>query len=178
MQYICKEIVQQNRDFPAKLQELIKLINDNNTFTNIKATQTKTTELEEMYEEAIVAKTEVEACDQPDDKFKSVVGEYIEMTARIELDMIKKDKDDIMKTHKEICDFYTVDKNDEVRNDSIEFFKMWKVFLQDVSTSLPKGLNRSRRTLAKKVSKRGSSVDKDAKSAMQASIDAMKAKFA
>ena len=57
--------------------------------TNIKATLTKCGELEAMYEEALVAKTEVENLNEPDDKFKSEVGGFIEMTARLELDAIK-----------------------------------------------------------------------------------------
>ena len=97
------------------------------------------------------------------------------MNARIELDMIKKDKDDILKTHKEVCDFYTVDKTDEIRTDSVEFFKMWKQFLTDVNNSLPK-VPKKRGTIAKKVSKRNS-IDSPAKNAMQANIAAMKAKL-
>ena len=99
MQYICKQVTEENPEFPFQLQELIKLLSDNLSMTNIKATQTKTGELEAMFEVAAAARQEVESYDEPADRFKTEVGRFIEEKARTELGGLKTATADVLQMH-------------------------------------------------------------------------------
>ena len=114
------------------------MLSDNFSMTNIKATQTKTEELGSVFEVAVAAKKEVEGFNEPVDRFMKEVGGFVDGKARAELDRLKAETGEIAKLHLEVCDFYTIGGQDDMRTDSVEFFKMWKMFLQDANTAMPK----------------------------------------
>ena len=91
-----------------------------------------------MFEVAAAAKKEVEGFNEPADRFMKEVGGFVEEKARAELDRLKTATGEIAKLHQDVCDFYTIGGQDDMRTDSVEFFKMWRAFLQDANTAMPK----------------------------------------
>ena len=55
-----------------------------------------------------------------------------------EMDQIKTQKDEMFAKHEFMCNFWGVDKNDEMRTKSDDFFKMFTDFLKQIVKALPK----------------------------------------
>ena len=123
-----------------------------------------------MFEVAAAAKKEVEGFNEPADRFMKEVGGFVEEKARAELDRLKTTTGEIAKLHQDVCDFYTIGGQDDMRTDSVEFFKMWRTFLQDANTAMPKAQQQRGAGLGRKMSSahKNASADDAAQRAMKA----------
>lgn len=138
LQYICKQLVAQDEDFAAQMFSLNILFREKKKMTDM---QTPYSKLDSMFEEAKQAYLDVNALDEqePEDSFKSLVGDYIVNWASTEMDYVEKTTKEVKENHTQICDFYGFDKSDELRTNAVDFFDMWSSFFTDVVNSLPKG---------------------------------------
>ena len=63
-----------------------------------------------------------------------------------------------MELHDTLCDYYLIDKSDDLRKSSNDFFGMWKEFFKQIDNALPK---EEKRTLKPNKSKLGGGGQQD-----------------
>lgn len=81
------------------------------------------------------------------------------------MEELQKKTDKVMSDHIELCDFYSLAKDDEMRKDSIPFIKMWVDFFKNVEAACPKD---DKRKGAKKTM--GTGLSSNAQDAMKRQI--------
>ena len=122
-----------------------------------------------MIDDAIAAQKQLQSFHEPNDRFQTKLGEFIAAES-ILLKKIEEDTTKVVGTHATTCDFYLLDKTDDMRKSSVDFFGMWKEFFKKVDESLPKEDKR------KKAGPK-SGITNDAQDAMKKQIAELQAKF-
>jgi len=165
LQFICIKIQKENEEFQGEISELIRLFSTKKTDTEV--TKQKAAELKSMIDDALAAKKSVQAFHEPNDRFQTKLGEFIDTEAKV-LSNVESETTKVVASHASTCDFYLLDKTDDMRKSSVDFFAMWKEFFKKVDEALPKEDKR------KKAKGR---LANDAQAAMKAQIAELQAKF-
>ena len=134
--------------------------------TDIEITKAKAAELKGMVGEALASKKTLESFHEPNDRFQAKMGEIVIREAKV-METIEKETKDVTERHPAICDFYLLDKTDDMRKSSVDFFGMWREFFKNVDNACPKEEK-------KRITKKGG-LDKKAAEAMKAQIAELQA---
>lgn len=65
------------------------------------------------------------------------MGDIVTKEAKV-METIKKETKEVVESHPAVCDFYLLDKTDDMRKASVDFFGMWKEFFKNVENACPK----------------------------------------
>lgn len=169
LQFICAKIMTENEDMAKDIQNLIQTFNTKKTDTEV--TKQKAVELKSMIDDANAAKKQVESYHEPKDRFMLKLGEFIDQETK-SLGKMQKETDEVVGSHASTCDFYLLDKTDEMRKNSVDFFAMWREFFKKIDECLPKEDKRKKAAAAKK-----GGLTNDAQDAMKKQIAELQAKF-
>ena len=71
------------------------------------------------------------------------------------METIQADTKEVVATHESVCDFFLVDKSDDLRKSSVDFFGMWREFFKQIDAALPKEDKRTLKPGAKKAGSGG-----------------------
>lgn len=112
-----------------------------------------------MVDDANAARKQVMAMKEPNDGFMKTLGEYID-TEEMVLKNIEAETKKVVESHPSTCDFYLLDKTDDMRKSSVDFFAMWREFFKKIDEALPKE--------DKRKAKAAGALDNKAKNAMAA----------
>ena len=70
------------------------------------------------------------------DYFMQIVGKHFIEDAANEMTILDESTNKIKERHAEVCDFFGFARNDDLRKEPHEFFKMWKEFFVEVETAM------------------------------------------
>jgi len=147
LQFICAKIMIENEDMANDIKNLIISFNTKKTDTEV--AKQKAVELKSMIDDANAAKKQVESFHEPKDRFMLKLGEFIDQESKV-LTKVSKDTDEVVGSLASTCDFYLLDKTDEMRKNSVDFFAMWREFFKKIDECLPKEDKRKKATTVKK----------------------------
>ena len=81
------------------------------------------------------------------------------------MESINKETKEVLKAHQDSCDFYLLEKGDDLRKSSVDYFLLWKEFFKKLEDCCPK---EEKRKGAKGSTAKAGGLDEAAQAAMKA----------